>query len=480
MLYTLKALYNDNYSSVRVNGLLSGWFNVEQGVKQGCLISPLLFNLYINDLADGLNSLSKGVQIGESRVSLLMYADDIVILAENELDLNLLLNKLHEWCTFWRLSVSELKSKVVHYRPISVPRTKEIFRCGNFQLDIVSDYRYLGFVINENLDYSEGIKVIVDSASRSFGAIVSKCKAKGGMPLNVFSKLYDSLVWPIIDYSSSVWGCREYNKVNSLQMNVCRYYMGVGKYTPNAAIQGDMGWRLPVHRQWLAVLRQVVRFRDMDNQRLNKKVFIWANESADSVNNWNRRVKRMCSELNLADIMCLDADIDTNIFIESFNQELTAKYHESWRLAINQEHAKRGSGRNKLRTYRKLKDNFGTEPYLSMILPFTHRSALAKVRCGVAPINLELGRYRGIPEDERTCPMCPDHVKNEAHILINCAFYDDLRFEMLQCAFRINSAFPALNLEEQFCYVVSHPETQRICAKTCFNILRRRRNLFYT
>ena len=87
-------------------------------------------------------------------------------------------------------AVSELNSNIVHYRPISVPRTKEVFRCGNFQLDIASDYRYLGFVINENLDYSKGIKVIADAASRSFGAIVSKCKANGGMPLNVFSKLF--------------------------------------------------------------------------------------------------------------------------------------------------------------------------------------------------------------------------------------------------------------------------------------------------
>ena len=62
MLYALKALYDDNYSSVRVNGLLSGGFNVEQGVKKGCLISSLLFNMYINYLADSLNSLSKGVQ----------------------------------------------------------------------------------------------------------------------------------------------------------------------------------------------------------------------------------------------------------------------------------------------------------------------------------------------------------------------------------------------------------------------------------
>ena len=213
---------------------------MEQGVKQGCLISPFLFNLYINDLADGLNSLSKGVQIGESRVSLLMYADDIVILAENELDLNLLLNKLHEWRTSWRLSVSELKSKVVHFRPISVPRTKEIFTCGNFQLDIVSDYRYLGFVINEKLDYSEGIKVIADSASRSFGAIVSKCKAKGGMPLNLFSKLYDSLVWPVIDYSSSVWGCHEYNKINSLHIYVPLLY-GCWEVHPKCSHPGRHG-----------------------------------------------------------------------------------------------------------------------------------------------------------------------------------------------------------------------------------------------
>ena len=73
----------------------------------------------------------------------------------------------------------------------------------------------------------------------------------------------------------------------------------------------------------------------MDSQRLNKKVLVWGNESANSANNWNRRVKRMCSELNLADIMYLDADIDTNIFIESFSQKLTPKYHESWRLAKN-------------------------------------------------------------------------------------------------------------------------------------------------
>ena len=43
-----------------------------------------------------------------------------------------------------------------------------------------------------------------------------------------------------------------------------------------------------------------------------------------------------------------------------------------------------------------------------MILSFALRSALAKVRCGVAPINLELGRYHGIPEEERTCAFYED------------------------------------------------------------------------
>jgi hypothetical protein len=51
-------MYNEVKCTVRVNNDLTPWFNVEAGVKQGCILSPILFSVYINDLADRINSLN--------------------------------------------------------------------------------------------------------------------------------------------------------------------------------------------------------------------------------------------------------------------------------------------------------------------------------------------------------------------------------------------------------------------------------------
>ena len=65
-------------------------------------MSPLLFNLYINDLCDDINSTELGVSIGEEKVNMLMYADDLVLLGENENDLQSLLDVLYKWCDNWK------------------------------------------------------------------------------------------------------------------------------------------------------------------------------------------------------------------------------------------------------------------------------------------------------------------------------------------------------------------------------------------
>ena len=56
-------------------------------MKRGCSLSPVLSNLYINDLALNINALNKGIKIDDESISILLYADDVVLLAENETDL---------------------------------------------------------------------------------------------------------------------------------------------------------------------------------------------------------------------------------------------------------------------------------------------------------------------------------------------------------------------------------------------------------
>ena len=84
MLTAFKSLYVNVSACVKINNLTTEWFSVNSGLKQGCSLSPLLFNLYINDLALSINALGKGSTLNNDKLSLLMYADDIVLIAENE------------------------------------------------------------------------------------------------------------------------------------------------------------------------------------------------------------------------------------------------------------------------------------------------------------------------------------------------------------------------------------------------------------
>ena len=72
-------LYRKTVSCVKLNQFKTNWFEVNSGVRQGDSLSPTLFNIYINDLVNDLNSMNLGVDINGRRVCCLLYADDIVI-----------------------------------------------------------------------------------------------------------------------------------------------------------------------------------------------------------------------------------------------------------------------------------------------------------------------------------------------------------------------------------------------------------------
>ena len=90
LFIAIKALYNSVTSCVRINGSLTEWFEVNTGLRQGCSLSPVLFNLFINDLATKIKALDLGVDIGNgAKLGILLYADDVVFLAESEADYKL-------------------------------------------------------------------------------------------------------------------------------------------------------------------------------------------------------------------------------------------------------------------------------------------------------------------------------------------------------------------------------------------------------
>ena len=230
--------------------------------------------MFINSLVTEIHALGIGVDIDGEKVAILLYADDVVLLAENEHDLQMLLDILSNWCVRNSMTVNIDKSKVVHFRNKSVNRTAVQFMIDMRSLDVVDHYTYLGLMLTEFLDYDMMAKTVAKSAHRALGLLIAKSKKKiGGFKYDTFTKLYDTLVGSVINYGAAIWGFKDYTCISYVQNRAAKYFMGVNKFTPNDAVSGDMAWNPVINKLWLCNFRQLSRFSKMERGRLNFKIY---------------------------------------------------------------------------------------------------------------------------------------------------------------------------------------------------------------
>ena len=104
-------IYRHIESTVRVNNRLTDCFSVYSGVRQGDKLAPTLFAIYVNDVTTCINQINVGVPFSETdSISALLYADDIVLMAQNAEELQKMINALCEWTIKWCLSLNVKKN----------------------------------------------------------------------------------------------------------------------------------------------------------------------------------------------------------------------------------------------------------------------------------------------------------------------------------------------------------------------------------
>ncbi len=111
----IEALYRHPLVCIKINGYISEWFDISGGVQQDDSLSPTLFGLYINDLSKEVKTLNLCVKIAEELVSILAFADDIVIIANSEKELQQILKYVETWSKNRRLKVNTEKTNIVHF-----------------------------------------------------------------------------------------------------------------------------------------------------------------------------------------------------------------------------------------------------------------------------------------------------------------------------------------------------------------------------
>jgi len=436
----IKALYDHPQSCVKINTYKTDWLPTESSVRQGDALSPTLFSLYINDLAKDLKDLNLGLPYGNEKLCILLYADDIVILAENEEELQILLNFVNNWCRKWKMKVNRDKTKVVHFRKKKCKVTDKQFHMGTDIIDICAQYKYLGIIINEYLNYEITATTLAGAAGRALGGIISKFKSFKNVGFQTFSKLYHSGVVPVMDYCAGVWGYEKLSSCSNTQNRALRYFLGVHQKAPILALEGDTGWVTTDVRRQTEMLRLWNRLIYMDDSRLTKKVFLYDYDQCKD--NW-------CFEMKLLFDKVEQLDVFNNK--RSCNIEHTQMKNIN---LVNDEWKNNLYTKPKLRTYVLFKENYCTENYVKYCMSRQQRSLIAQLRLGILPIHIETGRFRGTKLEDRICQLCDiQEVEDEIHFVCKCNLFKGLREIMYRTVQDKHADFYMYDNKEKFIHL---------------------------
>ena len=124
----------------------------------------------------------------------------------------------------------------------------------NVEIPVVSQYKYLGCVIDEHLELNDMVEEKAMAGKKALGVWFSRCRVElGDIGVGTFRKLMTSLVESTMLYGAKIWGCnRNMEGVEQIQLRALRMFFGVGTLHPKASLLAEMG-ELPA--RWRAKLR---------------------------------------------------------------------------------------------------------------------------------------------------------------------------------------------------------------------------------
>ena len=108
----LRHIYTTDKACIKIGQSRSDFFNLDIGVRQGCILSPLLFNLFLSDLAKQFDTMDKP-KLGNKGINSLFWADDLVLFSETKEGLDKLLKTLESYCLENHLMINTKNSVVL-------------------------------------------------------------------------------------------------------------------------------------------------------------------------------------------------------------------------------------------------------------------------------------------------------------------------------------------------------------------------------
>lgn len=210
-------LYWHQIAEVRVEQATSDAVLIKRGVRQGCILSPLLFNIYSEAIfREALETTNGGITVNGIRISNIRYADDTVIMADSMADLQRMTDRIVQHSEQFGLHININKTKVLVFSKANV--NANLIIKGNV-VQQVSSFKYLGTVINDQIDPKKEIRSRIEQSRQVFTQMKTLF-TRSDLSLELRIRMVRCYVFSVLLY-----GCESWTLNPSLEKNLEAFEM---------------------------------------------------------------------------------------------------------------------------------------------------------------------------------------------------------------------------------------------------------------
>lgn len=247
----------------------------------------------------------------------------------------------------------------------------------------------------------------------------------GKIDPDIFFKLFDAQVKPMVLYAAEIWGLSSDETLNTIEkvhMYACKKLLGVTPRTPNALVQAELN-RYPITIDAkIKAVKYWAKLLELDTNRLPKQAYVRELKEMDKPENWAAKICNLLTKNGYMYIWNNKGSPFMKSFCKGLKQRLVDQFWQNWHSEI--------SLSDRFDFYRTIKNDHNREHYVSNITINKFKKAFARFRLGITDLRNNERFLR--PFSTRYCNFCyPDIIENEYHFLFECPVYHELRTKYL-------------------------------------------------
>ena len=199
-----KTCYTNTKCSVRYGGKTTSSFTIRNGLKQGCILSPMLFNIVMEKVARTVTERQLGAQFRDLSINCLAYADDVDVITEDIEDTENIITEFKEKAEKVGLTINEEKTKLMEMTRNPQLQVQNHINISNMNIEVVDKFKYLGMMITTDGNMKEEIDARIGAASRCYFSLLDLFK-KRSISEKTKLRVYNTIIRPILLYGCETW-----------------------------------------------------------------------------------------------------------------------------------------------------------------------------------------------------------------------------------------------------------------------------------